>query len=141
SWLAGRIAAKDAARDWLWRHGNGPIFPVEIAVDSEPSGRPVLRVPGGLDLRVSIAHKGDVAVATVALGRDVGIDLERVEPRADGFEATALTDAERRVLPEGEGRDAAVTLLWAAKEAVGKARGTGLAGRPRALEVTARGGA
>src|SRR5438094_9899101 len=27
SWLAGRIAAKDAVRDLLWRLGHGPLFP------------------------------------------------------------------------------------------------------------------
>jgi len=39
SWLAGRIAAKDAVRDLLWKRGSGPLFPVEVEIDNEPSGR------------------------------------------------------------------------------------------------------
>ena len=46
----------------------------------------------------------------------------------------AFTDAELALLPPGN-RDEWLTRLWCAKEAVGKSRGTGLAGSPKALAL------
>jgi acyl transferase domain-containing protein/phosphopantetheinyl transferase len=139
-WLPGRIAAKDAVRHWLWRHGAGPLFPIEVQVESEPSGRPAVRCAGAGDLRLSLAGKPGITAAIVADGRDVGLDVERVEPRDPGFERAAFGDAERTLLPAGEERDAWVARFWAAKEAVAKCRGTGLAGAPRRLPVQERDG-
>jgi hypothetical protein len=77
-WLAGVIVAKDAARAWLWSHGYGPLFPAEISVSEESNGRPVITGPFREDLRVSIAHKEDRAVAIISEGKDAGIDIERL---------------------------------------------------------------
>jgi phosphopantetheinyl transferase len=135
-WLNGRVAAKDAVRRVLFEHGADAVFPIEVGIRSEPSGRPVVEGCLGADVRVSIAHTGDHAFALAAVGRDPGIDAEPVEPRSDGFAAFACGPAELALLPEGD-RDEWLTRFWCAKEALGKARGTGLAGRPRALAVTA----
>jgi acyl transferase domain-containing protein/phosphopantetheinyl transferase len=128
-WLLGRIAIKDAVRQHLWARGRGPMFPVEIGVDNAPTGRAIVT---GADLRVSVSHKDALAVAIVG-DNDVGIDIERIEARPDSFTAIAFTPAE---LALGDGSDAWKTRLWAAKEAVGKLRGTGL-DNPRAVEVRA----
>ncbi|HEV7559296.1 MAG TPA: 4'-phosphopantetheinyl transferase superfamily protein, partial [Kofleriaceae bacterium] len=128
-WLLGRIAIKDAVRQHLWARGRGPMFPVEIGVANAPTGRAIVT---GADLRVSVSHKDDLAVAIVG-DNDVGIDIERIEARPDSFTAIAFTPAE---LALGDGSDAWTTRLWAAKEAVGKLRGTGL-DNPRAVEVRA----
>ncbi len=133
-WLLGRIAVKDAVRDWLWKRGSGPLFPIEVAVRNQDSGRPVVSGPFTEDLRVSLAHKDDVAVARVAVGHEVGIDIERVEPRGDGFAAIAFSEAERSLRSEAE-RDEWLTRVWAAKEAYAKSIGTGLEGNPRRFEV------
>jgi phosphopantetheinyl transferase len=138
SWLSGRIAAKDAVRDLLWRNGHGPLFPVEIQIASDAQGRPVVSC-GGADVRVSIAHRGDVAVALAAFAGDPGIDVETIEGRSDGFAAHAFTEDDLAGLGPGE-RDEWRTRLWTAKEAAGKARGTGLRGDPRRLRVTGRDG-
>lgn len=126
-WLLGRIAIKDAVRLHRWKRGEGAIFPVEVEVRNEPSGRPV--VDGGL--RVSVAHKDELAVAIVS-ERDVGIDIERIEPRTDAFAGVAYT---ARELALGTG-DEHLARLWAAKEAVAKARGTGITD-PKRFEVRA----
>jgi acyl transferase domain-containing protein/phosphopantetheinyl transferase (holo-ACP synthase) len=130
-WLLGRIAIKDAVRMQRWQAGDGAIFPVEIEVRNEPSGRPV--VTGGP--HVSVAHKGDLAVAIVG-DREVGIDVERVEPRTDAFAQISYTAGE---LALGDGSDEWHTRLWAAKEAAAKARGTGITD-PKRFEVTRREG-
>ncbi|HEY4245015.1 MAG TPA: beta-ketoacyl synthase N-terminal-like domain-containing protein [Kofleriaceae bacterium] len=130
-WLLGRMAVKDAVRRYLWDRGAGDLWPVQVEVDNEAGGRPIVRVEGARDLRVSVAHKDDTAVAIVGEGRDVGIDLERIEPRTDAFLAVAFTDAE---LALGDGPEHHAR-LWAAKEAVAKQRGTGLTD-PKAFAVT-----
>src|SRR6185295_2292 len=137
SWLAGRIAAKDAVRTQLWRLGHGPLFPVEIAIANEPSGRPVVRTSTGRNLRVSIAHKGDVAVALACERRPVGIDIERIETRGESFAELSFTEEELRLVKD-EPRDEAWTRLWSAKEAAAKACGTGLAGSPVRFPVRDR---
>jgi phosphopantetheine--protein transferase-like protein len=131
--LLGRIAVKDAVRRWLWAHGAGPVWPVEIEISNEESGRPIAVVPGDAELSVSIAHTPYVGVAIVSRG-PVGIDAEQVEPRSELFASTAFAPAELEILlgtRSPESRDEWLTRGWAAKEAVAKAAGTGLGGRPR----------
>ena len=137
TWLLGRIAAKDAVRDLRWQEGAGRIFPIEVQVRNEESGRPTVHGPLADGVRVSIAHTDGLAVALAAVGADPGIDIERVEPRPQSFVATALTERERALLDTTDPaqRDRTITAWWAAKEAAAKARGTGMEGRPRDFEV------
>jgi acyl transferase domain-containing protein/phosphopantetheinyl transferase len=141
-WLLGRIAAKDAARQYLWDRGASELFPAEFVIDNEASGRPtVTGLPPGTG--ISIAHSGEFAVALVgatdAAGRGVGIDVQAVEERTPQFEGLACTESERALLDlcaAGMGtRLECLTRFWAAKEAVAKAVGTGLGGRPHRFEV------
>ena len=136
-WLLGRIAVKDAVRRWLWDHGAGPLFPAEITVGNDDSGRPVLEGPGTDGLRVSLAHTEWAAAAIVADRGDVGIDIEVDAARHDRFASLVLTEDEAAMVPpSGPDRDLALTRLWTVKEAMGKAGGRGLEGRPRAIEAT-----
>jgi phosphopantetheine--protein transferase-like protein len=132
--LLGRIAAKDAARRWLWQRGWGPIWPAEIEIRNDDLGRPIMCVPGDHDLRVSIAHTAWVGVAMVGDGADVGIDVEGVAERSATFVSSAFSHAELdalRLADQPERRDECLTRAWAAKEAVAKAIGSGLGGRPK----------
>jgi phosphopantetheinyl transferase len=143
SWLLGRMAIKDAVRQYIWQRdasssgSRAPIFPVEIEVGNTASGQPFVTSRFG-DLRVSVAHKDDIAVAIVGEGHDVGIDIEKIAPRTDGFAATAYTPAEI-ALGTGRDHDEWLTRLWAAKEAVAKVRGTGMTD-PKRVEVRAADG-
>ncbi|MCX4578330.1 polyketide synthase dehydratase domain-containing protein [Streptomyces sp. NBC_01571] len=153
-WLLGRIAVKDAVRHLLWGRGTGPVYPAEIRVGNEPTGRP--HVTGGYGralpaLHVSIAHRGTTAVAMARTDGPCGIDIEEVTDRPDATLAVALTTRERELLGalvqksgtrHEPGAEAGAerlwfTRFWAAKEAVAKARGTGLGGEPKRFEVTA----
>ncbi len=133
--LLGRIAIKDAVRAWLVENGTASIFPIEVTVANEPSGRPYVRGPFTADVRVSVAHKDQFAVAVIGIGHDVGIDIERVERRGADFESITFTAEELAILPKND-RDLWVTRFWVAKEAVAKARGTGLMGAPRRFVVS-----
>jgi phosphopantetheinyl transferase len=132
-WLLGRIAVKDAVRRHLWARGEGHVWPVEIGVANEPSGRPVLVGPRAGALRVSVARKDELAVAIVGDGVDVGIDVEKIAPRTPAFVDTAFVASEL-ALGDGRDRDEWLTRLWCAKEAVAKARGTGISD-PKRLVV------
>ncbi len=142
AWLLGRIAVKDAARRWLWARGAGPIFPAEIVVANDASGKPTVKGPFPEPLAVSLAHSADLAVAMVLPERRgataPGIDVECVKDRDPSFEPTVCTPRERALLDllAGDGgRPGWVARFWAAKEAVSKAVGTGLRGRPRDFAV------
>ncbi len=108
----------------------------EITILNDEQGRPYV---GGDRCRsrpgphVSIAHKQHVAAA-VAGWTSCGIDLEPVECRSATFERTALAPSEQALEP-CEDRDTWLTRLWTVKEAVAKAGGRGLQGRPRDFEV------
>ncbi|MFF4901262.1 beta-ketoacyl synthase N-terminal-like domain-containing protein [Streptomyces sp. NPDC001068] len=143
-WLLGRIAAKDAVRQWLWQHGEGPVFPAELRVHNDESGRPYVtgvhgRTLPALDL--SLAHRAETAVAIVRPhrpGPGPGIDLEEVTERDPAALAAALGAGELRLLHELSGTGSTAlwfTRFWAAKEAVAKAEGTGFDGRPRDFAV------
>jgi acyl transferase domain-containing protein/phosphopantetheinyl transferase len=140
-WLLGRIAAKDAVRSWLWARDAGPLYPAQLRIGNDAAGRPFTTGAGSDDLALSLAHSGALAVALVGPpGTAVGIDVELVDDAP--AETALLTVAERELLdticpPERPDRASWVTRFWTAKEAVAKAGGTGLAGRPARFVVSA----
>jgi phosphopantetheinyl transferase (holo-ACP synthase) len=132
-WLAGRVAAKELVRRRHHVAGEEALRRIEIVAPAQGphKGKPSYEidgVPGPFDL--SISHSGDHAVAALAAvaGIRIGIDLERIEPRARSFEALALSAAERNVIEElaPAARALAVTERWVLKEALSKALGIGL---------------
>ncbi|MER5429965.1 beta-ketoacyl synthase N-terminal-like domain-containing protein [Streptomyces sp. NPDC002588] len=145
-WLLGRIAVKDAVRQWLWDHGDGPVFPAELRVHNDESGRPYVTGVHGRELPaldVSLAHRAEAGVAIVrphTPGPGPGIDIEEVTERTPETLAAALGADElallRRLLAAtGDPETLWFTRFWAAKEAVAKAEGTGFGGRPRDFTV------
>jgi 4'-phosphopantetheinyl transferase len=95
--------------------------PVEIAVAEK--GKPYL--PGAPEVRFNLAHSHELALVGVALGVDVGVDIERLRPLP---EYAAI--AERFFPPsEREGLDERDFFRrWTRIEAQLKARGVGLYG-------------
>ncbi|MHC5903675.1 acyltransferase domain-containing protein [Streptomyces sp. S6] len=141
-WLLGRIAAKDAVRRWLWEHGEGPVFPAELRVENDGLGRPYVVGVHGRELPaldVSLAHCAEAGAAIVRPhrpGPGPGIDIEEITARTPETQSVALGPDELRLLERLEGSRALwFTRFWAAKEAVAKAEGTGLGGRPREFTV------
>ncbi|MCB1027055.1 MAG: polyketide synthase dehydratase domain-containing protein, partial [Microthrixaceae bacterium] len=152
SWLLGRAVAKDAVRQHLWAMGAPPMYPVEVQVGHDDAGAPHVSAPTeATGLHLSIAHSAHVGVARLSTEGPVGIDVEQVKPRGEGFSALAFTDAERRILARASDQqpgdpvaandddpdfDVRLTAMWAAKEAAAKAAGTGLQGRPGDWMIT-----
>ncbi len=115
-WLGGRYALKTLACDFF----NFDIKNMEVS--NLPSGQPVLLVPGGNKLPVSITHSGPYAAAAIALtGQAIGIDIECIEQRSQSwvkqyFDKREISSKSAPFLTE----------LWAKKEAVLKFLGLGL---------------
>jgi phosphopantetheinyl transferase len=151
-WLLGRLAVKDAVRHLLWANGVDAVWPAEIGVVNDERGKPYVTGRHGRALprlEVSISHCAEVAVAFASTtagpsrGGGVGIDVEEVRPRPPETVEFALNRTERELLTNcvraGGDPEVWFTRFWTAKEAVAKARGTGLAGRPRDFVVVAAG--
>ncbi|WP_083826543.1 type I polyketide synthase [Hoyosella subflava] len=139
-WLLGRIAAKDAVRQLLWRSDPHGIYPQEIEIANHATGAPLVSGRHGRVLStitVSIAHCAEIGVAIARHGA-CGIDIEEIRERDGAAEIAALTNAEHDLLAELPGERALwFTRLWSAKEAVAKRLGTGLQGAPARFEVVA----
>lgn len=127
-WLGGRIAAKRAVQREL-----GLAFSQLAVLPSERDsdrGLPLVFVGGARleTLHVTISHAGGLAAAWAG-GARAGLDLERVERRAPSFEALFLDEDARAELEHltPDERARAVTRRWCVTEAIGKARGVGLA--------------
>jgi 4'-phosphopantetheinyl transferase len=109
------------------------IDPVAIDFDSGPAGKPKLAQNlAGRELEFNLSHSGDVALIAVTRGEEIGVDVERIredfafKPIAQRFftanEVAALQD-----LPADLQREAFYK-CWTSKEALLKAKGTGLGG-------------
>lgn len=157
-WLAGRIAAKDAARALLWRSraqgapdARPPLYPIEVSTLRADTGAIAYDEAGaGAGLSISIAHKAGLALGLSALGGlRVGVDLELIKPRAQSWAEASFDARERQLIEDVEDIEGAralcYTAAWCAKEAVAKMTGEGL-GSPRTwslerLELEAQEGA
>ena len=135
TFLLGRIAAKDAVRRWCWSSGGGPMFPGEVRIANRPDGRPTVVAPAERSLNLSISHTEWIGAAAVSSTEEVGVDIERIRAHKPTVINAALNKGEQHRRPDGLESDEWVTRVWTAKEAVAKARGTGLEGRPLSYEV------
>ena len=122
------------------------LLHAEIEILPDEQGAPVVVCPaldGLCAPAVSLAHTHGHAAALAAIGTPgagLGIDIERLVPRAQGFAEVALTAAERRLLEAlpADRTEEWLLRVWCAREAAGKALGTGLtgnAGVPRAAAL------
>jgi 4'-phosphopantetheinyl transferase len=123
------IAARGVLRDILARYlGRSPT---ELHFSYASFGKPSLASDCAADsLRFNLSHSGSIALYAVARQREVGIDLERIEPKfdEDGIAEKFFSRnevAKLRSLP-ASARFQAFFNCWTRKEAYVKARGAGL---------------
>jgi 4'-phosphopantetheinyl transferase len=118
-----------------------------IEVRNYRTGAPYVQVDGEpLAVDISLTDRAGWAVCLVGDRpggqpegpATVGVDLEIVEPRSEGFVEDFFTAAERghvRSLPPGQERHVAANLFWSAKESALKVLRTGLRADTRSVEV------
>jgi acyl transferase domain-containing protein/phosphopantetheinyl transferase len=142
--ILGRIAAKEAVRQLIWKFSGINLLPADIIIGSFESGQPFVHgecfnAIGFLPL-ISIAHKNGSVLAVAkhpATSCGIGIDLETVVAKEQGFETLALTETEQKRLKtvQPAAKEVAIASYWAAKEACGKALGIGLRNNPKSIEI------
>ena len=133
---AARFVSREHERRWAIAHGALRAIlaarmgcePAAVAFGAGPHGKP--EVAGGP--RFSLSHCDDLALVAVA-DAEVGVDVEPGARRADAV-PRVLTPAELATVAAGDRR--ALLRLWCRKEALAKARGTGLAVAPGRLDTT-----
>ena len=117
-----------------------------LEIRHRDSGAPYVHLDGKMaDVDVSLSDRAGWAVCLVgppgsAESGTLGIDLEIVEPRTDGFVADFFTPLERdfvNALTDREQRHEAANLIWSAKEAALKVQQVGLRVDTRTVEVQA----
>ena len=144
---AGRVldpeaGARWAASRWALRAVLGRYLdqePTRIGLAADERGKPRLAAdPARLEFNLS--HSGARALIAVAVGREVGVDIERVKPGRDfvalaerSFEA-AVVEAVRAAPPAR--RAAVFYAAWVRHEALAKCDGGGLGGGSRWLPMT-----
>ncbi len=126
-WLLGRIALKDAVRDWVRRRDGRVLMPLEVEIGTSPSGQPVVLTPAD-GPAVSVAHVGDEAIALVGDARSLGIDLAEIgrpmptTSATQGPDDSAFDVAEQTILNRAEGDIKSWRYrCWCARQAVAKA--------------------
>ncbi|HKG05631.1 MAG TPA: beta-ketoacyl synthase N-terminal-like domain-containing protein, partial [Pedobacter sp.] len=134
-WIISRVAVKDAIRNLLNKEKKEAYYPIAFEIRSDEFRKPYPEGPMTDGIHVSIAHKGTDAVGIAQYDRSVGIDIEHIAERNEGFMDLVFSAGEKALL---EGRDNAewATRFWVAKEAYGKYLGKGLQGNPRAYTIS-----
>ena len=105
------------------------VAPAQIEFCYGPHGKPALQAPVATSLTFNLTHSGAWALLVVARGREVGVDLEKIDPCLDyeRLAARFLTPEENAALtaaPEGR-RRRKFYRLWTGKEARLKGEGGG----------------
>jgi len=139
-WRLGRWTAKRAIARFLDLPGQRQALST-IEIRPATSGAPEAFLSGNpAPVTISISHRAGIAMCTVAsCGSSLGCDVEVVEPRSFAFVADYFTVKEQTLLAgvPAAARDAAITLLWSAKESALKALREGLRLDTRSLEILA----
>lgn len=129
--LGGGPAARKALRSVLGRYLAED--PAAVGLRLGPHGKPAL-ADRRAALRFNLSHSGEALLIAIAWGREVGVDIERIEPRGDivalarrGLEPTEAAAVE--AAPPAA-RLEAFYEAWTRREAIGKCFGTGLVAPP-----------
>jgi phosphopantetheinyl transferase len=145
-WLAARTAGKECVAELLRATHGLELLHAEIEILPDEQGTPIVFCPAldglGEAPAISLTHTSGQAAALAAFAPPnggVGIDIEQLQPRAHGFAQAAFTAAEQELLEQlsPNATDEWLLRIWCAREAAGKALGTGLTGGATAPRVSA----
>lgn len=134
TWMISRVAVKDAVRNLLNQTKDTSCYPIAFEIRSDELRKPYVQGDLTEGIQISLAHKGTDAVGIARFGRSVGIDIELIEARSEGFYDLAFSATEQLLLADLD-RSEWPTRFWVAKEAYGKYLGKGLQGNPKAYVV------
>jgi phosphopantetheinyl transferase (holo-ACP synthase) len=137
-----RVALKDAVRAFAQEESGADemLYPIEVFCAHGEKGRPVIYGQGkaaalleGIQASFSYADRDSVAIVA---REPVGIDIEKIEEKAESFYEGVFTERERELLSGLEQPQGAIR-FWVAKEACAKKAGVALKDNLKRFEVTA----
>jgi 4'-phosphopantetheinyl transferase len=103
--------------------------PADLRFTYGPRGKPRL-ADAPIDARFNLSHSGDLALVAVAIGREVGVDIDQTRTMSDmsGVAEHAFSPAERALLERTppESRPEVFFRIWTRKESFIKALGDGM---------------
>lgn len=139
-WLLARVVAKDAVRDYLKAEYDLLLCPADVEIIPDEHGRPTVHGVWADQVRqmpqVSLAHAHGRMLAVVhPTAQGVGVDLEQAGTFPTEGQAMAFAPVETALLETLPTDTDWQMRLWCAKEAVGKAIGHGLVGRPKGVQA------
>jgi 4'-phosphopantetheinyl transferase len=104
-------------------------------IGTDPYGKPGL--VGRPDVGISVSHDHGTVAACVAVGRTVGVDVQRAPHSVDDALLRRCLRDEAAVLRGLPAHTRALEFawVWTVQEACVKATGTGMAGAPWAIDV------
>ena len=125
--------AQFATGRWLLRHAAARIFGERGFRLDSVDGRPIVTAAGE-PAAVSLSHSGELVLCAAGRVRSLGVDVERVRPRADWHALCAWTlhprERERIERAAESQRWPSFYQSWTYKEALAKALGEGVFGLP-----------
>ena len=123
SYLLGRYAAKSALGAFM-----DHIILTDVQISSGIFQQPVLYLPEGGNIQLSIAHTGEMGMAIVfPEGHPMGVDVETIDPQQNETIREVLASGEQHKLHLiNSDISKSLTLLWTMKEALSKVLKTGL---------------
>ena len=129
------VVARDALRNLVSCYCGASPGEVQFAFGAH--GKPSIRHPE-TSIRFNLSHSDDLMVAAFTSETEVGVDIEKIDPRFAATEISArfFTPQEHALIEEREeGRTEIFLRFWTAKEAVMKATGLGLNLEPNAIAM------
>ncbi|MFZ3031548.1 MAG: 4'-phosphopantetheinyl transferase superfamily protein [Candidatus Moraniibacteriota bacterium] len=142
-WLVGRMAAKQAIVDEIYRRTGRTVSWQDVEIVSGKKEKPTFRLLASSETLIpeeyslTLSHTAGQAVAALSFIREsgfVGVDIERERICSNDFSKAFLTEREFQSYIE-TGLLSPLS-LWCYKEAFLKALGTGLRAHPRMIEMT-----
>jgi len=108
------------------------VAPAQLDFEVGPHGKPYLprENAAGADIRFSLSHSGDLVLLVLTIGREVGVDVERIVPENENEPLAREYFAPEEIAwlsaVDPASRSVQFYRLWTRKEAYLKACGAGL---------------
>ncbi len=137
-WLLGRLAAKKLIQAVIYQKTGNCCSLDELVIAAHASHAPYLVGEAGKWINLSLSHAGSRAVSAVVdqPSREIGIDIEQIERRPEGFAQEFFTENEinlMRTAKDAYTNELLLAGIWSAKEAVFKALQVGLSVNTKAV--------
>jgi phosphopantetheinyl transferase len=134
--LAGRVALKNALKQYLSKNKIDLLNLGEINIKNFESGQPYIE--SYENLHCSISHSYGLGIGAVAPFR-IGVDIEKIRPHKDSLATYIAEDKELDLVQDFfHSHTDKITLVWTIKESVMKALGVGFKISPKRVKITKR---